>query len=45
MAGIIKRNNKWVAVLRTLDGREVRKTTGIEILPKVLLPGTNKDQS
>lgn len=42
MAGIIKRNNKWVAVLRTLDGREVRKTTGIEILPKVLLPGTNK---
>lgn len=31
-----------MAVLRTLDGREVRKTTGIEILPKVLLPGTNK---
>jgi len=35
MAGIIKRNNKWVAVFRTLDGKETRKTTGIDVVPKV----------
>lgn len=42
MAGIIKRNNKWVAVFRSLDGKELRKTTGIDVVPKALLPGTNK---
>ena len=42
MAGIIKRNNKWVAVFRSLDGKELRKTTGIDVVPKALLPGANK---
>jgi len=42
MAGIIKRNNKWVAVFRTLDGKETRKTTGIDVVPKALMPGANK---
>lgn len=42
MAGIIKRNNKWVAVFRSLDGKELRKTTGIDVVPRALLPGANK---
>lgn len=42
MAGIIKRKNKWVAIIRTLDGKERRKTTGIDVVPKALMPGTNK---
>lgn len=42
MAGIIKRGNKWIAVVRSLDGKELRKTTGIDVVPKDLLPGTNK---
>lgn len=42
MAGVIKRNNKWVAVYRTLDGREIRRTTGIDVVPKVVMPGQNK---
>lgn len=42
MAGIIKRGNKWIAVVRSLDGKELRKTTGIDVVPKALLPGTNK---
>ena len=42
MAGIIKRGNKWIAVVRSLDGKELRKTTGIDVAPKALLPGTNK---
>lgn len=42
MAGIIKRSNKWVAVFKTLDGREVRKTTRIDVIPKVVPPGGNK---
>ena len=36
MAGIIKRSNKWVAVFKTLDGKEVRKTTRIDVVPKVI---------
>ena len=42
MAGIIKRSNKWVAVFKTLDGKEVRKTTRIDVVPKVIPPGANK---
>lgn len=42
MAGIIKRNNKWVAVFRTLDGKEIRKTTRVDVVPKVIPPGVNK---
>lgn len=42
MAGIIKRGNKWIAVVRSLDGKELRKTTGIDVVPKALLPGSNK---
>lgn len=42
MAGIIKRGNKWIAVLRSLDGKELRKTTGIDVVPKALMPGANK---
>ena len=42
MAGIIKRGNKWIAVVRSMDGKELRKTTGIDVAPKALLPGTNK---
>lgn len=42
MAGIIKRKNKWVAICRTLDGREIRRTTGIDVIPKALMPGANK---
>ena len=39
MAGIIQRKNKWVAVFKNADGRELRKTTGIDVVPKVLKPG------
>lgn len=42
MAGIIKRGNKWIAVVRSLDGKELRKTTGIDVVPKALMPGANK---
>lgn len=42
MAGIIKRSNKWVAVFKMLDGKEVRKTTRIDVVPKVIPPGANK---
>lgn len=42
MAGIIKRKNKWVAIIRTLDGKERRRTTGIDVVPRALMPGTNK---
>lgn len=42
MAGIIKRKNKWVAICRTLDGKEIRRTTGIDVVPKALMPGANK---
>lgn len=42
MAGIIKRKNKWVAIIRTLDGKERRRTTGIDVVPKALMPVTNK---
>ena len=42
MAGVIKRNNKWVAVFRTLEGKEVRKSTGIDVVPRVVMPGQNK---
>lgn len=42
MAGIIKRSNKWVAVFKTLDGKEIRKTTGVDVIPRVLPPGANK---
>ena len=36
MAGIIKRSNKWVAVFKTLDGKEVRKTTRIDVVPNLI---------
>lgn len=39
MAGVIERNGAWTAIMRTLDGREVRKSTRIRVLPKVLKPG------
>lgn len=42
MAGIIKRKNKWVAICRTLDGREIRRTTGIDVVPKALMPGVQR---
>ncbi len=42
MAGIIKRKNKWVAICRTMDGKELRRTTGIDVVPKALMPGANK---
>lgn len=45
MAGIIQRANKWVAVYRDASGKEIRKTTGISILPKVLAPGTSKKKA
>lgn len=40
MAGIIKRNGRkqWYAVYRDVDGKERRKSTGIEIAP-IPLPG------
>lgn len=41
MAGIIKRKNKWVAVFRDASGKEVRKSTGVDIKPKAILPGQN----
>lgn len=39
MAGVIERNGSWTAIMRTLDGREVRKSTKIRVLPSVLAPG------
>lgn len=42
MAGVIKRANKWVAVIRTNDGKELRKSTGVDVVPKVVMAGQNK---
>lgn len=39
MAGIIERNKKWVAVMRTSDGREIRRSTKIPVIPVNLKPG------
>ncbi|WP_295874743.1 tyrosine-type recombinase/integrase [uncultured Akkermansia sp.] len=38
MAGLIERNKKWVAVMRTPDGREIRRSTKIPVLPVSLKP-------
>lgn len=39
MAGVIERNGSWTAIMRTLNGREVRKSTKIRVLPSVSVPG------
>lgn len=39
MAGLIERNKKWVAVMRTPDGREIRRSTKIPVVPVILKPG------
>lgn len=42
MAGLIKRKNKWVAVYKDASGKEVRKTTKIDIVPTTIPQGTSK---
>lgn len=39
MAGLIERNKKWIAVMRTSDGREIRRSTKIPVVPVNLKPG------
>lgn len=39
MAGIIKRNNTWVAIIKLSGGNEVCFSTNVPILPRTLKPG------
>ena len=38
MAGVIKRNNTWVACIK-VGGKEVRISTKVAIVPAILKPG------
>lgn len=35
MAGLIERNKKWGAVMYTPDGREIRRSTKIPVVPLI----------
>lgn len=39
MADLIERNKKWVSVMRTSDGREIRRSTKIPVSPVILKSG------
>ena len=42
MAGIIKRGNRWWCIIHDATGKEIRKSTGIEVIPKKPTPGQSR---